>query len=216
MTVLPQSPLGTFVNEEHAAISAWPIEGVIIKHAIPGWLQPVDALLLYEFAYKSDGPILELGTFHGLSTSILASALRARAATHAIDSVEVSASNCAQAARHLAAHMADGYVRLRCECASTFLQRAAIINAQYSFAFVDHSHSFEQVALACQYLMLIMKKGGYVMFHDYTDPRNTNNTGVGDDPNEFGVRHACDVALNHPDVEFIGVYGASGLFRFGQ
>src|ERR1700728_4334116 len=42
---------------------------------IPGWLAPEDALKLYELAYFSPGPILEIGMYCGRSTTILATAV---------------------------------------------------------------------------------------------------------------------------------------------
>src|SRR4051812_49312280 len=43
--------------------------------SIDGWLEPVDSLKLYELAYLADGPFLEIGTYRGKSTTLIATAL---------------------------------------------------------------------------------------------------------------------------------------------
>src|SRR5438128_632925 len=63
-----------FVNESHASYQTCPANEHLIDLGISGWLRREDALKLYELAYFADGPILELGSYHGLSTSILSRA----------------------------------------------------------------------------------------------------------------------------------------------
>ena len=57
---------------------------------IEGWLWREDALKLYEMAYFARGNILELGCYHGLSTALLALALRNARRGHKLLSVETS------------------------------------------------------------------------------------------------------------------------------
>jgi hypothetical protein len=71
---------GDFVDEAQRRLALLPLkDGVLIQlensrwlgQTIRGWLRREDALKLYEIAYFASGDILELGSFHGLSTSIL-------------------------------------------------------------------------------------------------------------------------------------------------
>jgi hypothetical protein len=59
-------------SKEHAPI------GDIVAD-VPGWLQPEDELKLYELAHAAAGPILEIGTYRGRSTTIMALAAEAGA-----------------------------------------------------------------------------------------------------------------------------------------
>jgi hypothetical protein len=69
---------GPFINQSHhrLALSALHDSSDMINIGIEGWLLPADALKLYEMAYFCGGDILELGTYKGLSTSIMAEASR--------------------------------------------------------------------------------------------------------------------------------------------
>src|SRR5262249_44886716 len=60
-----------FINEHHRFFAVCPVkEEILIDIDIPGWLRREDALKLYEMAYFTNGHILELGTYQGLSTAI--------------------------------------------------------------------------------------------------------------------------------------------------
>ena len=66
-----------FINEHHKFYSECPVDAenkVSIKLDISGWLRRDDALKLYELAYFCNGDVMELGTYQGLSTSIMAKA----------------------------------------------------------------------------------------------------------------------------------------------
>ncbi|MCL4190227.1 MAG: hypothetical protein KJZ87_00670 [Thermoguttaceae bacterium] len=70
-----------WIDATHRAIAGCPLaDGVLVQlrdrggRIIPGWLRREDALKLYELAFFAPADILELGSFHGLSTSILAQA----------------------------------------------------------------------------------------------------------------------------------------------
>lgn len=66
---------GEFLNEQHRFYSICPAKEHLIDLGIDGWLRRENALNLYELAYFAPGPILEIGSYHGLSTSILARAV---------------------------------------------------------------------------------------------------------------------------------------------
>ncbi|MEP7293513.1 MAG: hypothetical protein ABI835_17135, partial [Chloroflexota bacterium] len=68
-----------YINENHRYYTVCSVkDGYLIqvkmhpwsRHPIGGWLQRPDALKLYEMAYFAEGDILEIGSFHGLSTSV--------------------------------------------------------------------------------------------------------------------------------------------------
>ena len=61
------------ITDYHASLLDLPVEKGVIKTDIDGWLQPTEAHFLYKCAYESAN-ILELGPYHGLSTSIIAQA----------------------------------------------------------------------------------------------------------------------------------------------
>src|SRR5215472_2645674 len=50
-------------------------QGMLVRK-IKGWLGRADAQKIYELAYFTDGAILELGTYQGLATSVIATAIR--------------------------------------------------------------------------------------------------------------------------------------------
>ena len=63
---------GDYINAAHHRFATCQQDGGLIDVGIEGWLLPDDALKLYEMVYFADGDILELGTYKGLSTSIMA------------------------------------------------------------------------------------------------------------------------------------------------
>ena len=79
---------GEFIDDAHARYAHAPPSG-LIEVGIPGWLRVADALKLYEMAYFSQGQVLEIGAYHGLSTSILALALRNAGRGHTLVSLEL-------------------------------------------------------------------------------------------------------------------------------
>jgi predicted O-methyltransferase YrrM len=67
---------GAYINDRHAAFVAAPGGRMglqtCIDLGVDGYLLHTDALKLYELAYCAQGNILELGTYKGLSASIIA------------------------------------------------------------------------------------------------------------------------------------------------
>jgi hypothetical protein len=56
---------------------------------IPGWLAPEEAVALYRLGYGADGDILELGTFYGKSTFLIARGIRDAGKPHRVLTVDV-------------------------------------------------------------------------------------------------------------------------------
>jgi predicted O-methyltransferase YrrM len=158
---------GDFINAEHAAFATCPTRDGMIDIGIDGWLLPADAQKLYEIAYFSPGDVLELGTFRGLSTSVLLRA--AVAAGHDNKILSIDLDPLAQAAGRAGA---DRVVDV---------------------CFIDHSHRYEHVLSACRVLHHTVRRGGFCLFHDYNDPRNASTDhddyGVWQGVNEGLDRH---------------------------
>jgi hypothetical protein len=196
---------GPYIDAAHAAIAAYPRKGVIIDAGIPGWLRPADALKLYEMCYFARGDVLELGAYHGLSTSIAARALRnAGRGRRRIVSLELDAEAAAEATRNTAEWDDLRTIVLgdaRDACRALMEERR-----RFAFAFVDHSHNYELVHAACLDLKTLLAPDGFALFHDFNDARN------GRDP-DYGVWHAVRDAFSDGSFAFFGVYGCTGLWR---
>ena len=132
-----------------------PLDGAIIRAEITRWLRPADAMKLYEVAYFSDGDILEIGTYHGLSTSILGKAVEASGGKKHITSMDLDSHSIGEAQKNIAATsrfhtlILGDAVQI---CEDLILQRKV-----YSFAFIDHSHAYHQVKQACEDLKSLLK-----------------------------------------------------------
>jgi len=201
---------GTFIDDAHRRLG----EGArdqMIDRGIDGWLLPDDALKLYELAYFGNGDILELGTFHGLSTSILVDAVAAAGRRNAIVTVDLSPELTAKARSNVARFPGSDRVEFLSMDATAAVERAHSQGRTFAFVFVDHSHRYEHVVPACRLLWSVVEPGGFVLFHDFNDPRN-------DDPknDEYGVYQAVSESLSRKLFEFWGVYGCAGLFRRTQ
>ena len=204
---------GEFIDETHELISKLPREGAVLKFAFAGWLQIEDALKLYELAYFSDGDVLELGTYQGLSTYFIARGLLNSGRDLSCDTVELDPRASRQAYIHLDLVDLNCVVRHFIGDATEICKRLLESGQQYGFAFVDHSHGYEDVLGTNELLKGLIKPGGFALYHDFTDPRNSTRTGVGDHPDEFGVRHACEVAFADGSFRFLGICGACGLYQ---
>jgi predicted O-methyltransferase YrrM len=192
------------IDAAHARLGATAMQGDIIDLGIPGWLRPADALKLYELAYFSDGDVLEIGCYHGLSTRIQTDALRNAGRGRTLTSLELMADHVAEAERHTADNAAFrefiiGDARESC---------AALRHHGRTFgtAFVDHSHTYELVHAACEDLKHLLNPGGFALFHDYNDDRNAH------DP-EYGVFQAARDAFADGSFTFHGIYGCTGLYQ---
>jgi hypothetical protein len=193
-----------FINSDHARLSSAPRNGAIIDLDIPGWLRPQDALKLYEMAYFSKGDVLELGSYHGLSTSIMASALRHSGNGRCLTSLELDPAAASEAQRHVLPW--SDIVQITVGDARESCRHLIEQDRKFNFAFVDHSHTYDLVHAACIDLKSLMVPEGFALFHDYNDERN------GVDP-DYGVWHAVRDAFADGSFEFYGIYGCTGLWR---
>jgi hypothetical protein len=132
-----------FINQNHAYYASCPaIDGVLVDVGIPGWLRREDALKIYELAYYSPGDILEIGTYQGLSTSIIATAI-ADSSRKSVLTVDLSPEFSGKARSHLQARGLETNVTFFANDAAVFCEKLVAEGRQFSFIFVDHSHEYE-------------------------------------------------------------------------
>ena len=179
----------------------------MIDIGIEGWLLPQDALKLYEMAYFSDD-ILELGTYKGLSTSILANAVFNSNRPRSIVTVDLSAELSAKAEEDMQSRLILGRenVHFFVYDAMKFTENLGKAGRQFSFGFIDHSHVYEHVRECCMHLHTAIKPGGFVLFHDYNDPRNPDPASP-----DYGVFQGVNEGIRN--FQFYGVYGCTSLWR---
>lgn len=178
---------GEFINEQHRSYSTCPAKDHLIDLGIDGWLRREDALKLYELAYFAPGPILEIGSYHGLSTSILA---RAAARGH-LQRLGL-ASNVSFVQNDAAAYCLE----------------AAATGERFAFAFIDHDHAYASVLPVCRALPQLTLPGAFCLFHDWLDARNFQPEDA-----DYGVFGATRDGLDPAEFEFYGVFGVAGLYR---
>lgn len=201
------------------------IDGVLIDLGIPGWLLVDDALKMFEVAYCTAGNALEFGTNRGLSTSIIASALdgrprpllsrvrsRGRGRPYLV-TVDVDPTAQDEAKGHIDRLGLNDRVRFVLQDATVVAETLIAHRRTFGFCFVDHSHAYEPMAALCRLLPDLVDRGGFVLFHDYLDPRNTRRTRVGESNAEYGVYAAVEETLDKQHFAFFGAYGVCALYR---
>ena len=212
---LPYQPTfgqAKYINDYHRRLAQGPhkdVEGMaIIASVIPGWLRVEEALKLYEMAYYSQGDILEIGTYQGLSATFMSRAVRDSGCSRTILSVDISVEYITAARRYIDEHGVGEVVQLLCCDAADAVDWLTQAGRQFGFVFVDHSHTFEDVLLVCQRLAPLVVDGGFVLFHDFNDPRNADESRP-----DYGVSLAVYVGLPADEFDFYGVFGSTALYR---
>ena len=204
---------GVAIDDFHAYLANCPLDGIVIKLGLAGWLQRADALKLYELGYFANGDILEFGTYCGLSTFILAKAIQSSGRRAHIVTMELDPRVTMLAKRNLASRSVDSFVDFREGDANATCSKLIAEGRKFSFAFIDHSHAYEPMVLACERLAQLLTVGSFCLFHDFNDPRNTATPGVGESENQYGVYAAVQSALDRKQFEFYGIFGCCGLYR---
>jgi len=209
---------GEFINESHKYFSICPIrDGILIDirdrptdgAVIEGWLQREDALKLYEIAYFVTGDILELGSYHGLSTSILARAVQDSPHKKNVFSVDLDMDHVRIASQHLREMGLKSYVITMCGEAVSTMKGLVSAGTKFDFVFIDHSHAYDPVYSVCRELGDVLRPGGFCLFHDFNDSRNRDA-----DQKDYGVYQAVMSGLDTKRFDFYGIYGCTALYRF--
>jgi predicted O-methyltransferase YrrM len=173
---------------------------------IPGWMRDEDVLKLYELAYLSPGPILEIGSARGKSAAVVASALRDASSPAPFVSLDVDSDAVEAAASELAGlGLADRVLFVRGSARAFF---RSVSHFAPTLVFVDGDHSLSGVTGDLRELEPQLARGGFLLFHDYDDPRNRDP-----DDDDYGVIEAVERSWVAGDCEFVGVFGCCGLFR---
>jgi len=203
---------GAYINQSHhrLALSRMHDHANIINIGIDGWLLLADAMKLYELAYFCSGDIIELGTYKGLSTSIMAEASRDSGREFEIITVDLDTQHSADAKLGMTCRRTPGRenVHFFAYDAIQFVKNTAKAGRLYELAFIDDSHRYEHVYDICVDLHRILVPRAFALFHDYNDPRNAHP-----DAADYGVYQAVHAGLSKDYFEFWGVYGCCGLFR---
>ena len=176
--------------------------------AVCGALSQQDALKLYEMAYYAGGDVLEIGCNYGLSTCILAQAIKDAGDNKRLLSVDISADFCAIAASNLRRMGLEKHAYVLRGDGLAVADRMLLERRKFAFAFIDHDHREEPVRLLCQRLGGLIDVGGFCLFHDYNDERN-----LLPDADDYGVWQGVATGLPRGQFEFWGIYGPSALYR---
>ncbi|MFB0492985.1 putative O-methyltransferase YrrM [Methylobacterium sp. OAE515] len=186
-----------------------------IDYGINGFLQRDEALKLYEMAYYAafrGHNILELGTNEGLSSFLMATALKNHSnpewrKVH-IDTVDISPEWSASAQKTMRDRELSDYVNFHVGDATEFLDQRIAEGSQYGVAFIDHWHGYDTTFEAASRLADVLVPGGFALFHDFSDPNNF----VPDHP--YAVyQGVCDTILKDDRYQFFGLFGSIALFR---
>jgi predicted O-methyltransferase YrrM len=203
---------GYFINESHQrlALARCHDNSEMINLGIEGWLPKAEVLKLYEIAYFCPGDIIELGTYKGLSTSILAEASADSGRVFEIITVDLDPSYSLAAREGMMARNAPGRANVHFFTfdAIQFVENQIGAGRTYHMAFVDHSHEYSRVYDTCVNLHHLLEPEAFVIFHDYNEPRNAAK-----DAADYGVFQAVQDGLSKEHFDFWGIYGSCGLFR---
>ena len=152
--------------------------------AIDGWLSRSEAELLYNLAHNADGPIVEIGSYLGRSTSALAlgSLSGRKQVIYAIDpfigtgggnrqtSLNNDPSTLAPTPAMLRSNLdsvgVNGTVRIISKRSE---EAIGDVPASISLLFVDGQHDYESVCKDLENYLPRIKRGGFVVLHDVTN-----------------------------------------------
>ncbi len=209
---------GNYIDDRHEYFATCPAtEDVLIQirngrwwggSIIEGWLRRADALKLYEMAYSVEGDILELGCYHGLSTTILSQASRRSPNPKRIYTIDLNQECIVKTRQNLRLKGLSRGVTCICAEATGAVKSFSQEGKKFGFAFIDHSHAYDPVLSVCRELYKVMEKGGFCLFHDFNDARNRDSK-----INYYGVYQAVTKELDPMHYTFYGIYGCTALYR---
>lgn len=179
----------------------------LIDIGVDGYLWKPEAMKLYEIAYFARGDVLELGTFRGLSTSIIAHALHDRDSGALITCDLDPAST--EASRANIAHLPGGdRIEFRSGDGTACMDSLIAERRRFGMIFVDHWHGYEATREAAQRAEQLISPGGFVLFHDYTDGHSIDPS----HPNKVyqGVR---DTIVQSRNFRFSQICASMGVFE---
>ena len=199
---------GEAIGAGHAALAERLHATGMIDIGVDGWLLPADALKLYEMAYFCSGDILELGAYRGLSSTVMNRASNDAGVTRKILSIDLDPLSIELSRQQLSREPGGERVLFFQDDGASAVRNFAGIKRHFGFAFVDHSHCYEHVHEVCLSLHRVIDLGGFALFHDFNDQRNSM-----EDCTDYGVYQGALDGLRTDRWEFWGIYGCTGLFR---
>jgi predicted O-methyltransferase YrrM len=171
--------------------------------AIAGLLYTEDAQKLYELAWFSPGPVLEIGTYRGQSTAVMAAALADSGNPARIFSADIDAQALADARASLDRLGAGERVTLVHGEARRLLR--ALPRLRPGLVFVDGDHTLRGVAADLRALEPAVPTGSIVLLHDFEGYEDA-------DPYAVRVAEAARRSWLASDAQFIGRFGLGGAY----
>ncbi len=199
---------GETLSAQHRAQVARLHPTGMIDVGVEGWLLPPDALKLYEMAYCCTGDILELGAYRGLSATVMNRACTDAGRSCKIISIDLDPISVEASRLQLSTQPNGDRALFFVDDGASAIRNLAAIKRRFGFAFIDHSHQYEHVHDVCQILHRVVDLGGFALFHDFNDPRNSM-----EDIPDYGVYQGAMDGLRLDRWAFWGIYGCTGLFR---
>jgi Methyltransferase domain len=181
------------------------VEALALVESIQGWLRPEDAEKLYELAYSASGPILEVGTYHGKSAVLMASAIRDAERETLLYTLDVDRSAIEAAAAEAQAHDLASVIVFVRGTLSAFAR--AYPHLRPAVTFIDGDHSRVGVERDLAVLEALVPADGKLLFHDFNDPLNDDSA-----CETIKVRPTVETSWVARECQFEGVFGACGLF----
>jgi len=201
---------GDYIDGFHRGLPAYGVNGLISSiHEVEGKLKVADTLKIYELAYFSPGNILELGCFKGLSTCIESAANHASGLRKEIYTIDFDRALVEKARGNLERQALGTNVISMVADATDGIQILHKLGHQFTFAFVDHSHAYEHVFPALQAIQAVLAPGAFLLFHDYYDRRNFDDSNT-----DYDVIRAIRDANTSGQFVYWGCYGSCGLYRY--
>jgi predicted O-methyltransferase YrrM len=141
----------------------------VANNAILGWLNDDDAQVLYALA--RDQEVLEIGAYKGLSTCVMAASARhvttidtfdGRDTPNPCDTWGAFNNNLekAEVGHKVTAHVGRS---------DDVLARLSHQGRRFDLAFIDGAHDYENVRSDIEGVFRVLKSGGTIVFHDYTE-----------------------------------------------
>lgn len=204
-TYLPSYEFGApTLGDRHERI------GEAVWH-IPGWLEPEDALKLYELAWFANGPVLEIGTYCGRSAVIMATAAADRGGGVPVVSLDTDPTVIPFARRAAQAHGVQDRLLFACTSVGVFFETIPSFSPTLVFVDADHSAAGVQADLAG--LEGHVAPGGLLLFHDYLTQQLPRTDGFPVSAGPIEVQQVIDGSWVSEQCEFAGTFGCSALFR---
>lgn len=179
----------------------------LLTHEMPpidGLMYPQDALKLYELAWFSRGPILEIGTYHGLSAAVMAGSLNDSGNPQLIYSLDVDPAALNQAWQNLRAQNLLDRVTLVEGSAEDLVKVMPDLSPM--LVFVDGDHTLWGVTRDLKVLDEIVPRGGIIAMHDYEGYQHS-------DAYWTQVRKGAHLSWMTHDCRFLGRFGLTGVFQ---